>query len=176
MTKRPCASYIFCSSWTCFWELKTHPYLDFHDWTIVMWFTWDYSWRTLGNLSWSRMQWCKQCLTYCTLYTHVSHQLCRLHWLPVGFQLQFKVQVIIYKVLHDIGAGYLRDHLSPIISSFSVRSGSIDALHDHSVKQCHVLGSENWDFSVTVPALWNNISPEIYIVPSLMWLFSQALW
>lgn len=37
--------------------------------------------------------------------------------LPVCFQMQFKVLVIIYKIVHGIRSGYLRNHLSPITSA-----------------------------------------------------------
>lgn len=33
------------------------------------------------------------------------------HWLPIGFWLQFKMLLIIFKVLHGIGPVYLRGHL-----------------------------------------------------------------
>uniref|UniRef100_A0A803SZI2 ribonuclease H n=1 Tax=Anolis carolinensis TaxID=28377 RepID=A0A803SZI2_ANOCA len=36
-----------------------------------------------------------------------------LHWLPLTFQAQFKVQVLTYKALNGLGPAYLRDRISP---------------------------------------------------------------
>lgn len=34
-----------------------------------------------------------------------------LRWLPVGFLAQFKVAVLIFKVLNSLGPGYLQGHV-----------------------------------------------------------------
>lgn len=45
----------------------------------------------------------------------VQALFCKLHWLPVCFWVWFKVSVMIYKILHGIGPGYLRYCLSPVM-------------------------------------------------------------
>lgn len=51
-------------------------------------------------------------------YVHVSLLLYELHWLPVGFQVQFKMLVVTDKVIYGIGPGYERDHVFPIVSTY----------------------------------------------------------
>lgn len=36
-----------------------------------------------------------------------------LHWLHIGFKVLFKVLILTFKVLADLGAGYLMDHILP---------------------------------------------------------------
>lgn len=48
---------------------------------------------------------------------HIIALLCKLHWLPVCFQMQFKVFVMTNKVLYSMGPD-LSDHVSWIMSIF----------------------------------------------------------
>lgn len=50
-----------------------------------------------------------------------------LHWsLSICFWVWFKVLVIIHKAMHGILSGYLRDHLSPIVSAQPLQSYRVD--------------------------------------------------
>lgn len=42
-----------------------------------------------------------------TPVSHVTLLLCNAHWLPVCFQVEFKVLAAIYKTLHGMAHGYL---------------------------------------------------------------------
>lgn len=58
-----------------------------HNWITVMYCTWSCPWRSSRSCSY---------FTYCTLL--LSCFFFKLHWLSVGFQVKFKVLVIIFKV------------------------------------------------------------------------------
>lgn len=67
--------------------------------------------------------------------------ICKLHWLPVGFQARLNSSTILavtFKGLHGMGPRYLRDRLSPTVSAFPVCSGRVDALQVPSIKCCHL--------------------------------------
>ena len=42
---------------------------------------------------------------------HITPSLKSLHWLPISFQVKYKVLVITFKALHGLGPGYLWDRL-----------------------------------------------------------------
>lgn len=63
--------------------------------------------------------------------------LCKLHWLPIGFWVRFKMLVATYKDFHSIQPGYLWGYFSPLISAFPTRSSRKSMLHILSIKQCH---------------------------------------
>lgn len=54
--------------------------------------------------------------------THLTSLLCELHWLVMGFQVQFKMLAVTFKALHDLGLGYLRDCLFPKVSTHPTQS------------------------------------------------------
>lgn len=57
-----------------------------------------------------------------TLVSHVTPLLCNPHWLPVCFQVEFKVLAVIYKTLHGMAQGYLWNCLSMVVSIHPTRS------------------------------------------------------
>lgn len=50
-------------------------------------------------------QWCKQLKVYLK-YTHVTIFSHELHWLPLDFQVEFKILVLIYNGLQGMGPSY----------------------------------------------------------------------
>lgn len=85
-------------------------------------------------------------------YAHVSTLLYKLHWLPVGFKMQFKMQVKTCKALHGMGP----DYLSSLISSHSGQSGRIGmsrCLQLNVILQTQEVRLLCWGF-----ALWNSSS------------------
>lgn len=98
-----------------------------------------------------------------------------LYWLAIGFQVYFKMLVIMYTALYGIGSGCLRDWVIQSFLAPAVRSSS------PSIKYCHLVKFRKYAFSLAAPILWNKISPKIRMVPSLLgfwkslktWLWSQ---
>lgn len=98
------------------------------------------------------------------------------------FQVQLNMLIVIYKALHDIGLGYLRKCLSPLVSAWPLWSCRVGILWIPLFKQCYLLWQHT--FSIAVPALWNEVIPEIWLASSLLlfrrmikiWFFTQSLW
>lgn len=86
-----------------------------------------------------------------------------LHWLPVGFLVQFKGLFLTYKILHGIRTGYLRN------SSFlSICCNETESLHSGSHQLNAVICGTQEASVAAVSAFWTNIPPEIHTVPILM--------
>lgn len=63
--------------------------------------------------------------------------LCDLHWLPVYYQVQFKLLVATCKALYGVWSSYLRDCLFPTVSVWLIQSGRLVLFG------CHLWVSEN---------------------------------
>lgn len=112
------------------------------------------------------MQWPEQ-----SWVSHFAHVLLhKLQWLSVGFRVQFEILAVTYIVLYGIGAHFLRDQLSIIVSAYWVHSGRIAMPQIPSIKHCHFGGLKKCVFSVS--ALWNS-TPKRSMV--LTFLGLQAL-
>ncbi|KAF7235371.1 Histone-lysine N-methyltransferase PRDM9 [Varanus komodoensis] len=62
----------------------------------------------------------------------VTHAL--LHWCPIEVWALFKVLVITYKALNDLGPGYLKERLRPYVPSHPLRSAAEALLQKPSMK------------------------------------------
>ena len=49
-------------------------------------------------------------------YDHISHILEKLHWLPVEQRITYKICLLTYKSLNNMGPIYLKDLLHPILT------------------------------------------------------------
>ncbi len=54
---------------------------------------------------------------------HITPVLRSLHWLPVTFRIDFKVLLLVYKSLNDIGPKYMADMLTEYKPNRPLRSG-----------------------------------------------------
>lgn len=86
-----------------------------------MCYTWGRLWRVSANFSWCRIQQHEQ-LCYVSDRAQVIPLLRELDWLPFCFRDHFKVLVLTFKALHDMGPGDLRDCLSLISLACHTRS------------------------------------------------------
>lgn len=102
--------------------------------------------------------WAEQCYT-CALQAALS----------VCFWFQFKMLVITYKVLHDMGLGYLRDHLYPDTSTCPIRYRRRGMFWVPSTKEPHLRGGT---LSAMAPTFWG-IIPWRWDRPLLYWPFRR---
>ncbi|KAF7253513.1 Vacuolar protein 8 [Varanus komodoensis] len=72
-------------------------------------------------------------------YSYITSVLYQLHWLPIEVQAQFKMLVITYKALNDLGPGYLKEHLFPYMPSHSLRSPAEALLQEPSLKELTII-------------------------------------
>ena len=84
---------------------------------------------------------------------HITPTLKSLHWLPITARIDFKIALLTYKSLHDVGPGYLKELLRHYDPARSLRSSSADLLHvDHAT--CSL---ERRTFGYAAPAIWNSL-------------------
>lgn len=90
----------------------------------------------------------------------VTLLLHKLHWLPVSFQMQFKVLVITFKLSsYGMEPCYLWNHLILKISTPLIRLDRISFLP--SFKCCYLVGYRKQLFSVPASTMWNCFPLEI---------------
>ena len=91
---------------------------------------------------------------------HVTPLLIQLHWLPVEKRIIFKVLLLVYKSLHDIGPAYLKELLVPYepSSSVSLRSANKELL---VLPNRHYVETKKRDFAYRGPQEWNMLPSDI---------------
>ena len=110
-------------------------------------------------------------VTRSSKFSHITHQLKKLHWLPVRYRVQFKIGLITYKILNQGQPVYLRELIHPYTSFRNTRRSTpkLKFLHtltfdrrvDKSIK--HFSNS----FSHYAPVLWNSFPFQIRNSPSV---------
>ena len=96
-------------------------------------------------------------------YDHITPILGDLHWLPVNFRVQFKLQV--YKTLHDLAPSYLSSKLS--LRPNKGRRSDNPLLLDVPKSTLQLKYYGNRAFSVAGPTLWNALPKEIRLCKSV---------
>lgn len=119
------------------------------------------------------MQWLG-CLLGAKLFNSVESLLWQLHWLPICFQVLFKVLVLTFKAVHGLGPDYLRDCLLPYIPTHPFRSCEGAFLQVLPFSEVRRMAAQGQAFSVVAPQLWNSLLGEWRSTPSLM-AFWQGL-
>ena len=85
---------------------------------------------------------------------HITPLLKSLHWLPIDFRIQFKINLLTYKSLHDFSPVYLTSALTPYAPSRTLRSSTQGKLVEKCAK-CKRTGDRA--YSVCAPRLWNSL-------------------
>ena len=110
-------------------------------------------------------------VTRSSKYSHITPQLKKLDWLPVKYRIQFKIGLIIYKIVNQGQPVYLRELLHPYTSSRNTRRSTpkVKFLHtptfDRKVYKSVKLFSNS--FSHYAPVLWNSFPFQIRNSPSV---------
>ena len=72
---------------------------------------------------------CAARLTLCgSKYGHITPLLRELHWLPVEQRIVFKILLLTFKSLNDLGPSYIRDMLQTYKPSRNLRSSTMNLL------------------------------------------------
>lgn len=95
---------------------------------------------------------------------HVNTMVCELHWLSICILIQFQVMVIPFNAPHDMEPACLKDCF---FSFIAIPSGLAGETCYGSYQPGSLIG---WDL-IGKPflswPLWNNIFPEVQLVPTL---------
>ena len=92
-----------------------------------------------------------------------KHLLSTLHWLPVRRRIDFKIAVLIYKLLSTCQPSCLACKITPYVSGHRLRSSESGTLSVTRIKT--VIGSRA--FRSAAPSVWNLIPVVIRTAPSL---------
>ncbi|KAK2170581.1 hypothetical protein LSH36_2g17002, partial [Paralvinella palmiformis] len=96
-------------------------------------------------------------------YDHITLILQKLHWLPVGHRIHFKM-LLTYKSINDMAPEYLCELVSIRKSSRKLRSSSQILLQ---VPVSRLKSYGDCAFSVAAPNLWNRLLADIRNASSL---------
>ena len=93
-------------------------------------------------------------------FDHVTPVLYELHWLPIRYRIEFKIILLTYKCLNDIGPLYLKElvELKAYDHGYSLRSKENKPLDDPSGRLV-TMGDRS--FRVVAPMLWNAVPLDI---------------
>uniref|UniRef100_A0A669BHY4 Reverse transcriptase domain-containing protein n=1 Tax=Oreochromis niloticus TaxID=8128 RepID=A0A669BHY4_ORENI len=95
---------------------------------------------------------------------HITPVLCSLHWLPVAFRIDFKILLLVFKVLNGTAPPYLAELLSIYCPRRSLRSADLMLL---DVPRYRLKTRGERAFAVAAPKLWNSLPPHIRFSTSL---------
>ena len=97
-------------------------------------------------------------LTATSRYEHVTPVHRSLHWLPVSARIDFKILLLVFKVLNGLGPLHLSELLRPHIPTRNLRSSKKKLL---IVPKCNLKTYGCRAFSHRAPTLWNALPDDI---------------
>ena len=85
-----------------------------------------------------------------------QYQLIALHWLPIKYRVEFKIVLLVYKVLNNMAPIYISELLipKPSCERWTLRSDDQGLLHIPKTN-CKTLGDRS--FAYAAPQLWNSL-------------------
>ena len=97
-------------------------------------------------------------MTKSPLFTDNLPLLRSLHWLPVRFTILFKINLLVYRTLHEKQPVYLHSMLAASIPSHLLKSNNDNSLSVPRVKTS--TGARA--FHSCAPSLWNNLPMSVH--------------
>ena len=88
---------------------------------------------------------------------HITPVLIKLHWLPIKFRIQFKVLLLVYKVLNGLAPKYIKELLMPHKPRRHLRSEAKGLLDEPRTR----LKFGDRAFSISAPRLWNALPQQL---------------
>ena len=97
-------------------------------------------------------------------FDHITPILFKLHWLPLGYRIHFKILLLVYKCLNGLAPTYLSELLRYTNGPRLLRSSSQNFL---AVPRTRLKTYGDRAFSAAAPRLWNQLPPELRSVTSV---------
>ena len=96
---------------------------------------------------------------------HITPVLRELHWLPVKQRVVFKIVLLTYKALNDIGPSYLKELLHPYTPCRDgLRITNMGLLQE---PKTNYINTERRAFGAAAPREWNRLPLYIKLKPSV---------
>ena len=102
---------------------------------------------------------------------HIKKKKKNLHWLPIHFRIEYKINLLTYKCLHGSAPSYLAELLEVYAPSRSLRSFDKGYLKEKKVRS-KTYGDRC--FSVCAPKLWNGLPADVRTKDTL-YAFKKSL-
>ena len=87
----------------------------------------------------------------------------KLHWLPVKYRIEYKINLLTFKCIHNMAPKYLIDLVNPYTPALNLRSSKQGKLLEKGAR----LHKTDRTFSCAAPSLWNDLPIEIRSVEDL---------
>ena len=101
-----------------------------------------------------------QNITHTPRYFHITLVLLALHWLPVKFRICYKIAVISFKAIHNLGPAYLSNLINiKHCSCSNLRSNVGVTMQDPIAKFQDTLGDRS--FTAAAPKIWSGLPDDI---------------
>ena len=91
-------------------------------------------------------------------FDHITPILFKLHWLPLGYRIDFKILLLVYKCLNGLASTYLSELLRYTNGPRLLRSSSQNFL---AVPRARLKTYGDRAFSAAAARLWNQLPPEL---------------
>ena len=90
-------------------------------------------------------------------YEHITPSLYNLHWLPVSYRIQFKILLLVYKIVNGLAPLYLSEPIElKTPGGYNLRSNLDTLLLKHpAFKRRTTLGDRS--LTCAAPKLWNSL-------------------
>ena len=97
--------------------------------------------------------------------SHISPVLKKLHWLPIGFRIKYKIllNLIVFKAMNNLAPEYITQLLQPHNPPRILRSTDKSLLSEPRSNRS--FGDRS--FSVAAPCLWNALPSHLKSISSL---------
>ena len=95
-------------------------------------------------------------------FCHITPLSLKLHWLPVKFQVNFKILLVTFKAIHGLAHSYIMELItikSSAMGRYALRSNNELLLKPPPCKTYTTLGDRA--FVASAPKLWNALPVEI---------------
>ena len=96
-----------------------------------------------------------------------------LHWLPVDHRIQFKIDVMTYKALHELAPPYIRDLCASTSFKPPLRQHCSSDRGDLIVPRTRTVAFGRSAFAVAAQSIWNTLPVDLRRCPSLSTLRSE---
>ncbi len=98
-------------------------------------------------------------------YAHVTHLYKELHWLPINPRIVYKVNLIVFKILHGLAPAYLVDLVTVRVVQGRLRSAIDPVRLEVDVPRLEGHGARA--FSFYAPNAWNSLPRDIRGIDSI---------
>ncbi len=97
-------------------------------------------------------------------FDHISGKLRDLRWLPVGYRIKYKINLLTWKALNDMSPEYISGMITLRKDGQDLRSGNTKVLHVPKTK-LKTMGDKA--FSVVAPKAWNQLPSKLRLNENL---------